>query len=111
MCVELDLSVAGLPDVFVIGDTASVNDSKGKPVPGIAPAAKQQGAHVANIIAARLRGRAGPGPFRYRNYGTLATIGRKRAVVDFGRFRLKGLPAWLLWSTAHLYFLVGFRNR
>ena len=80
-------------------------------MPGIAPAAKQQGLHVGRTIAARLAGRAVPGPFRYRDFGTLATIGRKRAVVDFGWTRMKGLPAWLLWSTAHLYFLVGFRNR
>lgn len=110
LCAAPDLSVPGHPDIFVIGDTASVT-SNGSPVPGIAPAAKQQGAHVARIIAARLRGRTEPGPFRYRNYGTLATIGRKRAVVDFGKVRMKGFPAWLLWSTAHLYFLVGFRNR
>lgn len=109
--VEPDMSVSGHPDIFVIGDTASIADADGKPVPGIAPAAKQQGQHVARVIRARLQGKRHPGPFRYRNYGTLATIGRKRAVVDFGWTQLKGFPAWLLWSTAHLYFLVGFRNR
>lgn len=109
--VEPDMSVNGHPDIFVIGDTASIVDANGKPVPGIAPAAKQQGEHVARVIRARLQGRRHPGPFRYRNYGTLATIGRKRAVVDFGWTQLKGFPAWFLWSTAHLYFLVGFRNR
>jgi NADH dehydrogenase FAD-containing subunit len=109
--VEPDMSVSGHPDIFVIGDTASIADTDGKPVPGIAPAAKQQGQHVARVIRARLQGKSDPGPFRYRNYGTLATIGRKRAVVDFGWTQLKGFPAWFLWSTAHLYFLVGFRNR
>lgn len=111
VCVEPDLSLPGHPEIFVIGDTSTVTSSDGRPVPGIAPAAKQQGQHVAKVLAARLRGAKEPGPFRYRDYGTLATIGRKRAVVDFGWTRLKGLPAWLLWSTAHLYFLVGFRNR
>lgn len=109
--VEPDMSIAGHPDIFVIGDTASIADADGKPVPGTAPAAKQQGQHVARVIRARLQGKTSPGPFRYRNYGTLATIGRKRAVVDFGWTQLKGFPAWFLWSTAHLYFLVGFRNR
>ncbi len=109
--VEPDMSIAGHPDIFVIGDTASIADDDGKPVPGIAPAAKQQGQHVARVIRARLQGKAHPGPFKYKNFGTLATIGRKRAVVDFGCTQLKGFPAWFLWSTAHLYFLVGFRNR
>jgi NADH dehydrogenase FAD-containing subunit len=109
--VAPDLTVPGCPDVFVIGDTAAVNDSMGMPVPGIAPAAKQQGQHVARMIAARLHGKPVPARFRYRNFGTLATIGRKRAVVDFGWLQLNGLLAWLIWSTAHLYFLVGFRNR
>lgn len=109
--VEPDMSIAGHPDIFVIGDTANIADADGKPVPGIAPAAKQQGQHVARIIRERLRGKAHPGPFKYKNFGTLATIGRKRAVVDFGWTKLKGFPAWFLWSTAHLYFLVGFRNR
>lgn len=111
VCVAPDMSVPGHPEIFVIGDTAAIARADGRPVPGIAPAAKQQGLHVGRTIAARLAGRAVPGPFRYRDFGTLATIGRKRAVVDFGWNRMKGLPAWLLWSTAHLYFLVGFRNR
>lgn len=111
VCVAPDMSVPGHPEIFVIGDTAAIARADGRPVPGIAPAAKQQGLHVGRTIAARLAGRAVPGPFRYRDFGTLATIGRKRAVVDFGWTRMKGLPAWLLWSTAHLYFLVGFRNR
>lgn len=109
--VAPDMSVGGHPDIFVIGDTSNVADADGRPVPGIAPAAKQQGQYVSRIIRERLRGRAHSGPFKYRNFGTLATIGRKRAVVDLGWTQLNGLPAWLLWSTAHLYFLVGFRSR
>jgi NADH dehydrogenase FAD-containing subunit len=109
--VEPDLSVTGDPDVFVIGDTASIAREDGRPVPGIAPAAKQQGRYVGRLIAARVRGRPVSAPFRYSDWGNLATIGRKRAVVDFGRVRLTGLPAWLLWSTAHIYFLVDFRSR
>jgi NADH dehydrogenase FAD-containing subunit len=111
VCVEPDLSAPGYPEIFVIGDTATVTDRAGRLVPGIAPAAKQQGAHVARTIAARVEGHRAPKPFRYRDFGTLATIGRRRAVIDFGWMRLTGLPAWLVWSTAHLYFLVGFRNR
>lgn len=109
--VQPDMSIGGHPDIFVIGDTSNVADADGRPVPGIAPAAKQQGQHVARIIRDRLHGKAHPGPFKYKNFGTLATIGRKRAVVDFGWTHLMGFPAWFLWSTAHLYFLVGFRNR
>jgi NADH dehydrogenase FAD-containing subunit len=106
-----NLTVPGHDDIFVIGDTASVTDGRQRPVPGVAPAAKQQGAHVAGTIAARVRGARPPAPFRYRDAGSLATIGRQRAVVDLGWLRLKGPVAWMLWSTAHLYFLVGFRNR
>jgi NADH dehydrogenase FAD-containing subunit len=106
-----DLSVPGDPHVFVIGDTAAVIDASGRPVPGIAPAAKQMGRHAARAAIARLLGKAEPGAFRYRSFGNLATIGRKCAVVDFGWIRLSGLLAWLLWSAAHIYFLIGFRNR
>lgn len=109
--VEYDFSLRGAPDIFVIGDTAAHADSEGRPLPGVAPAAKQAGAHVGALIAARLAGRAPPLPFRYRNRGAMATIGRKSAVVDLGRLRLTGLPGWLLWSLAHVWFLVGFRNR
>jgi NADH dehydrogenase len=105
-----DLSVPGHADVFVIGDTALVKGEAGKPVPGVAPAAKQMGKYVARLIAARLAGNS-VGSFRYADYGNLATIGRKAAVADFGRVRLTGFIAWLLWSFAHLWFLVGFRNR
>lgn len=98
------------PYIYVIGDTAHCIGPEGKPLPGIAPVAKQQGRYVAKRIINELHGRY-TGPFRYRHFGNLATIGRRRAVIDFGRLRLTGLPAWLLWSMAHVYFLVGFRNR
>jgi NADH dehydrogenase len=107
--VAPDLSVPGHPEAFVIGDLATAQ-SRGEPVPGIAPAAKQMGAHAARNVLARLAGRS-TGPFRYRDYGTLATIGRRAAVAVIGRLRLWGYPAWLAWLFAHIYFLIGFRNR
>jgi NADH dehydrogenase len=97
-------------NIFVIGDTAAAVDGNGKQVPGVAPAAKQMGQYAAGAILARIAGRPVE-PFRYRNLGNLATIGRKAAVADFGRVRLSGFPAWLVWGIAHLWFLVGFRNR
>lgn len=106
--VEPDLSVPGRPEIFVIGDTALVLDDSGRPLPGLAPVAKQQGRHVAELILARLEGRP-TRPFRYRHRGNLATIGRNAAVIDFGRIRLKGLLAWWVWGIAHLYFLIGVR--
>ncbi len=109
--VEPDLSVKGLSDVFVIGDTALVRDEKGKPLPGVAPVAKQQGQYLAKLLTARIAGQRLPPPFRYRDYGSLATIGRKRAIFQRGALKFTGLFAWLLWSTAHIYFLIGFRNR
>jgi len=109
--VKPNMSVPGHPDIFVIGDTASVEGKGGRPVPGVAPAAKQQGQHVARIIAATVRRRKPPGRFKYKNYGHLATIGRKRAVADFGRTRMSGFPAWFVWSTAHLFYLTDFRSR
>jgi NADH dehydrogenase len=108
--VDENLHVPGREGVYVIGDTASVKGVDGKPVPGVAPAAKQMGRHVARLIRARIEGKE-VAPFRYHDYGNLATIGRKAAVADFGRLRFSGLVAWLLWSFAHLWFLVGFRNR
>jgi NADH:ubiquinone reductase (H+-translocating) len=108
--VRPDLSVPGHANVFAIGDTAHVPGLDGDPLPGVAPVAKQQGVYVAKLIKARLSGRELP-PFRYRDLGSLATIGRKSAVVQFGRFRLSGYFAWWLWSLAHIYFLIGFRNR
>jgi len=106
-----DLRLPGHPDVFVIGDTALAMDAKGKPVPGLAPAAKQQGAYVAGLIKGMVRGEQGTAPFRYRHQGSLATIGRSKAVADFGWIRISGLPAWLLWGSVHIFFLIGFRNR
>jgi NADH dehydrogenase len=107
--VAPDLSVPGHPELFVIGDLAHV-ENDGVPVPGVSPAAKQMGRQAARNILARLRGRD-TRAFRYRDYGTLATIGRKSAVAKIGRLKLWGLPAWLVWLFAHVYFLIGFRNR
>jgi NADH dehydrogenase len=110
--VRPDLSVPGHPEIFVAGDLAAVEREDGRPVPGVAPAAKQMGRHVARCIRARLGGGTGPcRPFAYRDYGNLATIGRMAAVVDLGAWRFSGVPAWWFWLLAHLFFLVGFRNR
>ena len=108
--VNPDLSVPGLPEVFVIGDTASVAAAGGDALPGVAPVAKQQGQYVARLLIARRKGTAVEA-FRYRDFGSLATIGRSRAVAQFGRLRVSGFLAWILWSVAHIYFLIGFRNR
>jgi NADH dehydrogenase len=105
-----DLSLPEHPEIFVIGDTALVAGPGGDPLPGVAPVAKQQGTYVARAIIGRLTGGTPP-PFRYRNAGNLATIGRREAIADFGWLRLSGRPAWLLWSVVHIYFLIGFRNR
>jgi NADH dehydrogenase len=110
--VEPDLSVPGLPNVFVVGDTAAVFMDNGAPVPGVAPAAKQQGAFVAKQIVARMAGNPDrTARFRYNNQGNLATIGRSEAVVDLGRIRLSGTIAWLFWGLVHIFFLIDFRNR
>lgn len=109
--VQPDLSVENHKDVFVIGDTASVKQEDGRPVPGIAPAAKQMGKYVARLIRARANSKAEPDAFRYRHYGNLATVGRSAAVVDMGKFRLKGAFAWWIWGIAHIYFLIGTRSR
>ena len=109
--VEPDLTAPGHPEIFVIGDTATVNVWNGKAAPGIAPAAKQQGAHVARTIKHRLAGNSQPRPFRYRHAGDLATIGKRSAVIDFGWCKLKGWVAWWVWGFAHIYFLIGLRNR
>ena len=106
-----NLNVPGHGDIFVIGDTAWVEGPDGKPVPGIAPAAKQQGAYVAKVIKSRIEGKTPPKPFRYKHQGNLATIGRGAAVVDMGRFKLKGLIAWWFWGIAHIFFLIGTRSR
>ena len=106
-----DLSVPGLPNVFAIGDTALSTAWNGQPVPGLAPAAKQAGQYVAELIRARVEGRREPGSFRYVHLGSLATIGRKAAVADFGWLKVWGAPAWWLWGAIHVGFLVGLRNR
>jgi NADH dehydrogenase len=105
-----DLSLPGHPDIFVIGDTAHVLAEDGRPLPAVAPVAKQQGKHVAQRIMARLKGQSLP-PFRYKDQGSMATIGRKSAVAQIGKVRLSGWFAWVLWCVAHVYFLIGFRNR
>jgi NADH dehydrogenase len=107
VAVAPDLSVPGMPCVFVIGDAARVLAADGKPVPGIAPAAKQQGRYVAAVIERRIAGRPPPAPFRYRHAGHLATIGRQSAVIEFPFLKLKGWLAWWIWGVAHIYFLVG----
>ena len=104
-----DLSVPGHPEIQVIGDLASAQ-SDGKPVPGIAPAAKQMGRHAAKNILRRIRGEK-PAEYHYKDYGQLATIGRSAAVAYFGSFKLSGYPAWLMWLVAHIYFLINFRSR
>jgi NADH dehydrogenase len=110
--VDEDLGVPGHAGVFVIGDLANVVRPDGSPVPGVAPAAKQMGEYVAATIARRLRGDDRPRPpFRYRDAGSLATIGRMAAVAQFGKLQLSGLPAWIVWLLVHIYFLIGFRNR
>jgi NADH dehydrogenase len=111
VAVGPDLRVPGRSGVSVIGDAALALDAHGKPLPGLAPVAKQQGAYVARAILGRLRGRRAPGPFAYRDYGTLATIGRNKAVAEFGPVHLAGWPAWLMWAVAHIFFLIDFRSR
>lgn len=108
--VEPDLSVPGHPEVFVAGDLAALEQADGSPVPGVAPAAKQMGSHVARVLQARLQGKPAR-PFRYRDFGNLATIGRMAAVVDLRGLRFSGAPAWWFWLAAHVFFLIGFRNR
>jgi NADH:ubiquinone reductase (H+-translocating) len=105
-----DLTVPGHPDVFAVGDTVTINGPDGSPIPGIAPAAKQQGRYVADLIKARLRGET-LAPFIYKHAGSLAQIGRRLAVIDFGRIKLRGWLAWWVWGVAHIYFLIGLRNR
>jgi len=109
--VRPDLSVPNHPEIFVIGDAAAARDEKGAMAPGVAPAAKQMGRYVGRLIAARVAGESSPAPFRYRSVGELATIGRRAAVVKFGKLRLKGFVGWLFWSLAHIYFLIGVKNR
>jgi NADH dehydrogenase len=107
--VLADLSVPDHPEIFVIGDLAALSQD-GKPVPGIAPAAKQMGNYVAGVIRDRLAGKAAAA-FHYRDFGNLATIGRMAAVVDLRGMRFSGALAWWFWLLAHVFFLIGFRNR
>jgi NADH dehydrogenase len=106
-----DLSVPGHPEIFAVGDTAAAEGPDRRPVPGIAPAAKQMGGYVGRLIAARVAGSAAPRPFHYHHQGDLAAIGRRAAVVKFGRMELKGFLGWLFWGLVHIYFLVEVRGR
>jgi NADH dehydrogenase len=108
--VQSDLTIPGDDAIFVVGDTAAVVQD-GKPVPGLAPAAKQQGAYVAKVIRRRLDGKKAPPPFRYWHQGSLATIGKHAAIIEYGRFNFRGWMAWWLWGIAHIYFLIGTRSR
>ena len=108
--VRPDLSLQGFNNIFVVGDTASVNDARGRPVPGLASAAKQMGKYVGKLITARVAGQSVP-PFHYRHEGSLATIGRRAAVVELGPIQLRGFIGWIFWSAVHIYFLIGLRNR
>jgi NADH dehydrogenase/putative oxidoreductase len=109
--VEPDLSVPGMRNIFAIGDTAACEGADGRPLPGLAAVAKQQGHHVAKVIRARIEGRRHPGSFRYHNLGSMATIGRKAAVADLPGVRLSGSLAWWLWGLVHVAFLVDLRSR
>jgi NADH dehydrogenase len=111
VAVGPDLRVQGHADIAVIGDAALAVGKDGKPLPGLAPVAKQQGQFVAHAILRRLRGRPAPGAFTYRDYGSLATIGRNKAVAEFGALHMTGFLAWATWAVAHIFFLIGFRNR
>lgn len=108
--VESDLKVRGFGDIYAIGDTVSCTGHKGRQLPGVAPVAKQQGKYVARSIRSTLSGRKIL-PFRYRDFGNLATIGRHRAIIALGRFQMSGPIAWFLWCIAHIWFLAGYRNR
>lgn len=109
--VAPDLSVPGHPEIFVAGDLASIVQANGRPVPGVAPAAKQMGAYIARVIRARLQHKPAPAPFAYNDQGNLATIGRMAAIVHMGRLQLSGMLAWWFWLAVHVLFLIGFRNR
>ncbi len=108
--VNHDLSVPNHPNVYVIGDTASANQN-GKPLPGIAPVAMQEGRYVAAVIADVVAGKAHKQPFHYVNKGNLATVGRFFGIVDVAGFQLAGFLAWMIWLVVHIYYLIGFRNR
>ena len=109
--VESDLTLPGNPSIFVAGDLATVPGADARPVPGVAPAAKQMGRHVARVIAARLANNPPPPPFAYNDQGNMATIGRMAAIVHVGRWQFSGVTAWWFWLLVHVLFLIGFRNR
>jgi len=109
--VEPDLSVPAHPEIFVIGDLASFTHQGGMPLPGVAPVAMQQGGYVARLIRRRVAGRPAPAPFHYFNKGNLATVGRNKAVAEFGNLHIWGFPAWFTWVFVHLMYLVEFDNR
>ena len=109
--VAPDCTLPGHAEIFVVGDACAMSDAAGRPLPGLGAVAKQQGAYVGRVIAARLSGNGAPGPFRYHDLGQLAVIGRSAAVADFGWIRLTGFAAWVVWSAVHLLLLVSARNR
>ena len=111
IAVGPDLSVPGLPGIYVLGDSAAALDHDGKPLPALAQVAAQQGAYVGQLLAAEARGQPLNKPFRFHNRGNTAIIGRNAAVFDFGKWQLKGRLGWLLWAFVHIYLLVGFENR
>jgi NADH dehydrogenase len=111
VCVNPDCSVGHRPEIFVIGDLASQKGADGTPLPGLAPVAMQQGEYVANLISCKIRGEAAPRPFKYWDKGTMATIGRAKAVAESQGFRFSGLPAWLAWLFIHILYLARFENR
>ncbi len=111
MAVEPDLSVAGLPDIYLIGDASAAKGEDGKVLPALAQVAKQQGAYLGKALRARLQGMSTKEPFKFRNRGSTAVIGRNAAVFQAGHWRLKGQVAWFLWALIHVYLLVNFEKR
>jgi len=109
--VEKDFSLATYPNIFVVGDASAYTTEDGKTLPALAPVAKQEGAYVGEVVARKVRGEAPPAPFRYFDWGTMATVGRSAAIGQFGRFSIQGFFAWLFWCAVHISYLVGFRNR
>ena len=108
--VVSDLSVPQYPNIFVIGDTAALMQG-GKPLPGVAPVAMQEGRYVASVIRAHVSSEEYTSPFHYINKGNLATVGRSSGIADFGRLHISGFAGWILWLAVHIVFLIGFRNR
>jgi NADH dehydrogenase len=109
--VEPDMSIAGHPEIFVIGDLSTFTHQGGKPLPGVAPVAMQQGSYVAKMIRSRATGGPPPKAFHYFNKGNLATVGRNKAVAEFGKLHIAGFFAWFTWVFVHLMYLVEFENR